>query len=138
MYLDQGHQVGNHTMHHLKGFNTESERYLMDVEEADQYIHSNLLRPPYGRIKFKQLRALKNKYHIVMWDVITRDYNSKLSPEKILRIVKRYTRDGSIIVFHDSLKSIKTLKVALPQCIEFLQEKGYEIALLPKNPPISL
>lgn len=138
MYLDQGHQVGNHTMHHLKGFNTESERYLIDVEEADQYIHSNLLRPPYGRIKFKQLRALKNKYHIVMWDVITRDYNSKLSPEKILSIVKRYTRDGSIIVFHDSLKSIKTLKVALPQCIEFLQNEGYEIALIPKNPPISL
>lgn len=131
MYLDNGHRVGNHTMHHLKGFNTDSYHYTEDIEEADQYIHSTLFRPPYGRIKRKQLRSLKAKYHVIMWDVITRDYNTSLSPEKIFKIVKRYARNGSIIVFHDSLKSAKNMLEALPKSIEYLQAKGYRFELIP-------
>lgn len=126
----EGHDVGNHTMHHLKGFCTEQDAYCKDVTEADSYIHSTLFRPPYGRIKLSQLEDLQKKYTVVMWDVITRDYNRKLSPEKIVRIVKRYARNGSIIVFHDSEKSSKNTIPALPEAIEALQKKGFSFSLL--------
>ena len=126
----RGHQFGNHTMHHLKGFCTNNETYIRDVDMADQLIQSHLMRPPYGRIKPSQLNTLAKKYEIVMWDVITRDYNSKLTPEKIHSIVKQYTRNGSIIVFHDSEKSAKNMFGALPLSIEFLKEAGYSFELL--------
>lgn len=126
----RGHQIGNHTMHHLKGFNTSCLDYIRDVTEADKYIHSHLMRPPYGRITLKQLNILQQKYEIIMWDVITRDYNNELSPNKVLSIVKKYTRNGSIIVFHDSIKSAKNMFGALPESIEFLQKQGYEFRLI--------
>ncbi|MDR0828852.1 MAG: polysaccharide deacetylase family protein [Prevotellaceae bacterium] len=123
----RGHAVGNHTMHHLKGFNTDFQAYISDIEEANKYIQSPLLRPPYGRITFRQLRELQKKYTIVMWDVITRDYNPKLSSEKIFSIVKKYTRKGSIIVFHDSAKSSKNMLETLPKAIEWLLQNNYEL-----------
>lgn len=126
----RGHQVGNHTMHHLKGFFTKNDAYIRDVTLADKLIKSNLMRPPYGRIKPKQLQILSKKYEIIMWDVITRDYNEKLTFEKVFSIVKKYTRDGSIIVFHDSEKAAKNMFGALPLSIEFLKENGYELELL--------
>lgn len=129
----RGHAVGNHTMHHLKGFETSFENYLEDIQQANFLIKSRLLRPPYGRITKKQLRALQGQYEIIMWDVITRDYNTKLSPDKIFRIVKRYTRNGSIIVFHDSNKAAQNLLEALPKSIEWLQAQGYDFALLEES-----
>ena len=121
----RGHQVGNHTMHHLKGFCTNNDTYIQDVATANKLIHSHLMRPPYGRIKPKQLRKLSKEYEIIMWDVITRDYNEKLTPEKVFSIVKKYTRNGSIIVFHDSEKSAKNMFGALPLSIEFLKKNRY-------------
>ncbi|MDR1592501.1 MAG: polysaccharide deacetylase family protein [Prevotellaceae bacterium] len=128
-----GHAVGNHTMHHLKGFSTDFNTYLNDVAQADRLIQSRLLRPPYGRITFKQLRALRVNYEIIMWDVITRDYNPKLSPDKIFHIIKRYTRNGSIIVFHDSCKAAHNMLETLPKAIEWLQAQGYGFSVIPDH-----
>lgn len=125
LVVDKGHRTGNHTMHHLKGFCTPAAEYIDDVEEADKFIGSNLFRPPYGRITMKQLRFLRQRYKIVMWDVITRDYNRKLTSEKCFSIVKRFARSGSIIIFHDSKKSADNVLSALPLSIEWLISQGY-------------
>lgn len=125
-----GHIVGNHTMHHLRGFSTSRQNYLSDIAEADALIQSRLFRPPHGRITWCQLSALRSRYTVVFWDVITRDYNRKLTPEKILGIVKRYTRDGSIIVFHDSVKAAPNMLHALEPSIVWLKEQGYDFGTL--------
>jgi peptidoglycan/xylan/chitin deacetylase (PgdA/CDA1 family) len=125
-----GHQVGNHTFNHLQGFKCSTKYYERNAEKADGYIDSPLFRPPHGQFRFPQLLALRKKYKIVMWDVITRDYNQSLSGEFVLNIVKKYVRNGSIIVFHDSLKAEKNLKYALPETIEFLIREGYRFDVL--------
>ena len=126
----EGHDVGNHTMHHLRGFEHTCEEYLSDVKEAQGYVNATLFRPPYGRITFKQLRELKRIYRVVMWDVITCDYNKKLKPQQIIDIVKKYTRNGSIIVFHDSLKAQNNVLNALEPSIQWLLKQGYSLKLL--------
>ncbi|MDO4190087.1 MAG: polysaccharide deacetylase family protein [Bacteroidales bacterium] len=124
------HIVGNHTMHHLKGFSTNTADYVADINEANTFIHSTLFRPPHGRITWKQMAALRNDYTIVFWDVITRDYNRKLTPARVLNIVKRYTRNGSIIVFHDSVKAQPNLFGALEPAIVWLKQQGYTFGTL--------
>ncbi len=126
----RGHHVGNHTMHHLKGFRTSRQAYIDDVAEANRYIGSTLMRPPYGRIKWSQLWHLQRHYTVVFWDVITRDYNRNLSPERVCGIVRRYARNGSIIVFHDSKKAAPNMLAAIQPTIDFLKSEGYEFALL--------
>ena len=126
----RGHSVGNHTMHHIKGFEHSIEGYVRDVEEANVSIKSRLFRPPYGRIRFSQLLRIKKNYRVIMWDVITRDYNQNLSPEKCLQVVKKHTKSGSIIVFHDSVKAAKNMLYALPKAIEWLKAEGYEFRLI--------
>lgn len=128
--IRRGHRVGNHTMHHLKGFRTACQTYVADVEMADNLIGSSLLRPPYGRIRLSQLWRLRSKYTIVFWDVITRDYNRKLSPEFVCGVVRRYARNGSVIVFHDSLKASKNMLAAIQPSIDYLKAEGYTFALL--------
>ena len=117
-------------MHHLKGFRVDYQTYIDDVAEADGYIDSTLMRPPYGRIKWSQLHTLRQKYTVVFWDVITRDYNACLTPEQVLRIVKRYTRNGSIIVFHDSKKAAKNMLAVIQPAIDFLKSEGYDFCVL--------
>ena len=125
LLIKNGHRVGNHTMHHIKGFNTSCNEYLRDVEEAGTVIDSNLFRPPYGRITLRQLKELKKRYKVIMWDVITRDYNPRLKPDKCLSIVKKFSKPGSIIIFHDSQKSAANMLTALPMAIEWLIKEGY-------------
>ena len=127
----RGHSYGNHTMHHVQGLKTSTRRYLRDIEEADALIDSSLFRPPHGIMRFSQSRALRNHYNIVMYDLITRDYDSSIRPDKILRNVMDYARNGSIIVFHDSLRSERNLRYALPRAIEWLKKEGYEFLPLP-------
>ena len=127
----RGHSYGNHTMHHLQGFKVTTHRYMRDITEADQLIGSSLFRPPHGLIRWKQARGIKNHYNIVMYDLVTRDYSKKLTPEEVLDNVKRYVRNGSIIVFHDSLKAEKNMRYALPRAIEWLKDEGYEFDRLP-------
>ncbi|MDE6264079.1 MAG: polysaccharide deacetylase family protein [Paramuribaculum sp.] len=127
----RGHSYGNHTMHHLQGFKVRSIKYMRDLTKADELIRSPLFRPPHGLIRWSQARAIKKHYNIVMYDLVTRDYSKRLSPEDVLGNVKKYTRNGSIIVFHDSLKAEKNLRVALPAAIEWLKSEGYEFLPLP-------
>lgn len=122
----RGHSYGNHTMHHLQGFKVSRVRYMRDITEAAFYIDSPLFRPPHGLIRWAQAKAIKNHYNIVMYDLVTRDYSKKLNPEQVLANVKRYVRNGSVIVFHDSLKARKNMQQALPQAIEWLKAEGYE------------
>lgn len=126
MLVSAGHSVGNHTFNHLQGFKVKSDKYVENVELADAYISSNLFRPPHGHLRIRQGTRLSKKFRFVMWDVITRDYNRKLSGEYVLNVVKRYVRNGSIIVFHDSIKAEKNMKYALPRAIEFLLSEGYK------------
>jgi peptidoglycan/xylan/chitin deacetylase (PgdA/CDA1 family) len=125
-----GHEVGNHTFNHLQGFKHSTRYYAENVERADEYVKSSLFRPPHGQLRLLQLLKLRKKYKIVLWDVITRDYNKLLSGEFVLNIVKKYTRNGSIIVFHDSLRAEKNIKYALPKAIEFLIQEGYKFEVL--------
>ncbi len=128
--LQRGHQVGNHTHTHLKGMKCFTSTYLKDIEKASTVINSTLFRPPYGQIRLNQIRSLGKQYKVVLWDLVTRDYNPKLSPEYILRKIKTMTRNGSIIIFHDSVKAQKNLFAVLPSAIEFWQKEGYEFKLL--------
>lgn len=124
----EGHRIGNHTFHHLRGLKTSTEDYLRDVEACQSLIgqQSKLFRPPHGRMRFSQKRALRKMgYEIVLWDVLTHDYNPRYSKDKMLRIVDRYVRDGSIIVFHDSLRSNERMLATLPAVIDLLRTKGY-------------
>jgi Predicted xylanase/chitin deacetylase len=123
--LDHGHQVGNHTFNHIQGIKTLSKNYIKNTDLASEYINSTLFRPPHGHMRLPQFWALRKKYKIVMWDVVTRDYSKRQTPEQVLENVKQYTRNGSIIVFHDSLKAEKNMKYALPLAIEWLLEQGY-------------
>ena len=129
--VERGHSVGNHTMHHLQGAFTTTKRYVADINEADSYIHSALFRPPHGLIRWKQAAAIKGNMRIIMYDLVTRDYSQKLTREEVLNNVKRYTRNGSIIVFHDSLKSQQRLRWALPRAIEWLKYNGYKFLPIP-------
>jgi len=126
----RGHGVGNHTYHHIHGMNVNKETFLKDVELADKLIGSRRFRPPHGHIPLSQFYALRNMYKIVLWDVVTRDYSHLKSANDIFNIVKRYTRNGSIIVFHDSVRTIEKLKTALPRSIEWLQSEGYEFRVI--------
>ncbi|MDZ4795853.1 MAG: polysaccharide deacetylase family protein [Bacteroidota bacterium] len=129
--LEEGHQTGNHTQQHLNGWKTTNELYLADVAAATKYIQSGLFRPPYGRIKQSQAKginkALQNKLtKIVMWDVLSGDFDESLSKEKCLDNVTRNTKPGSIIVFHDSEKAFLRLSYTLPAVLEFYAKKGFE------------
>lgn len=127
----RGHSWGNHTMHHLQGRLVSTYRYMHDISEANSLIGSPLFRPPHGLIRWKQARAIKDHYNIILYDLVTRDYSRKLTPERVFSNVKRYARNGSIIVFHDSLKAEKNMKAALPRAIEYLLARGYEFEAIP-------
>jgi len=128
--LRRGHRTGNHTYNHLRGFFTFSKRYLENVEKAASYIKSDLFRPPHGELRAYQYFRLRKNYQIIQWDVITRDYNPDLTGEQVLSIVKKYARNGSIIVFHDSLKSERNMRYAMPKAIEYLLANGYSFEKL--------
>lgn len=123
--LDEGHMVGNHTYSHQKGWQMKTWRYIEDVDFANNLIHSNLVRPPYGRIKPRQARLLSERYNLIMWSVLSRDYSRYVSPRKCVTNVTKHVRGGSIVVFHDSKKSFRNLRYALPRVLQFLQEKSY-------------
>lgn len=127
----RGHSYGNHSMHHLQGMKVTTRRYLCDITEADRLIESPLYRPPHGIMRWKQAKILKNRYNIIMYDLVTRDYSRKLTPEQVFDNVRRFVRDGSIIVFHDSLKASRNMRYALPRAIEWLLAEGYEFRALP-------
>lgn len=127
--VKEGHRIGNHTHNHISGFSHTIHDYSYNIEKANAYLHTNLVRPPHGWMRLDQYAWLSRKYKIVMWDVVTRDYSKWMTAANVLYNVKHYTRNGSIITFHDSLKSIDKLKTALPQAIEWLQQQGYQFKI---------
>ena len=128
--LRRGHRVGNHSFNHIRGYRYSVEDYVANVQKASAYIESHLFRPPHGRITFSQIKALKEDYDIVMWDVITFDYDKTKKPGQIMRTVRNYLRKGSIVVFHDSIKAKDNVLTVLPQALAYWKEKGYSYGLL--------
>lgn len=129
--LDAGHAAGNHTYHHRPPFKGSTEELMKDVSLADFYIHSRLFRPPHGLMTRRQQKALAEAgYKVVMFDLNTLDYRADQTAEGIIDLVERYVRPGCIINFHDSLKSIAKLKVALPRVLHFLRNQGYSFEIL--------
>ena len=126
-----GHSIGNHSYSHLKGFRSSISRYMDDIELAGSFIDSKLFRPPYGRILPGQVRAVLEHYDLIMWDVLSIDYNTSLDKERVLQNVIRNVKPGSIIVFHDSDKASDNLSFALPRTLEFLQEEGFVMKAIP-------
>ncbi|MCM1369894.1 MAG: polysaccharide deacetylase family protein [Candidatus Amulumruptor caecigallinarius] len=127
----RGHAVGNHTMHHARGSRKSTKTFVNDVKEAAQYIESDLFRPPHGWMRFAQTEWVHRHYRIVMHDIVTRDYSSLLTSEDVVENVRKYASTGSIIVFHDSLKSLPRLRGSLEPCIKWLKDQGYEMGVIP-------
>ncbi len=146
-----GHAIGNHTFNHLKGWDYEDDVYISNFIKCQELTQTNLFRPPYGRIKFSQIKLIqkqelkaKNKEQIantpynlqesqisiIMWDVLSGDFDTKLSPEKCLKNVIKHTENGSIVVFHDSLKAWERLEYVLPKALEYWKNEGFEFELL--------
>jgi peptidoglycan/xylan/chitin deacetylase (PgdA/CDA1 family) len=128
--LSEGHSVGNHTFNHIKGFKTKTSDYLENAEKCEVLTNSKLFRPPYGQMKRSQYRTLlENGYKIIMWDVISYDYE-KIRPEVCLHNVIRNVKNGSIILFHDNIKAEEKIKYALPRTIEHFLKLNYKFAAL--------
>lgn len=125
--IDEGHRIGNHTHNHLNGWKISDSAYFNDIILARKYIDSTLFRPPYGRISGFQIQQLKPMFKIIMWHVLSGDFDVNLSPEKCLQNVVSNTIPGSIIVFHDSEKAFSRLEYALPKAVDFFAEKGYQM-----------
>jgi peptidoglycan/xylan/chitin deacetylase (PgdA/CDA1 family) len=146
-----GHAIGNHTYNHLRGWDHNDEDYLANFLECQQLTQTNFFRPPYGRIKFSQIKKLKNQkldgryennnfqesqisnlksqISMIMWDVLSGDFDIHLSPEKCLQNVIKHTENGSIVVFHDSLKAWERLEHVLPKALEYWKKEGYEFGV---------
>lgn len=135
--IAEGHTIGNHTWSHLRGSRTPTGPYVKDVHRAEhelgldvQRIERPLFRPPYGRITRDQVRELTDRYRIVMWDVLSGDFDTRRTGEHCLKNVTRNVRPGSIVVFHDSLKAEERLRYALPRALEYLRKEGYAMKAL--------
>ncbi len=128
--LERGHKVGNHTYSHQKGWNMSLERYVEDVDFANDLVHSELFRPPYAQITPSQVRMLSGRYRLIMWNVLSRDYNRNLSPRTCLQNVIKYLEPGAIIVFHDSDKAFKNLSYALPRTLAKAKELGLKCKVI--------
>ena len=135
--LAQGHVLGNHTFHHLKGWQTSFDDYLKntalcqaELDALQPNTEARLFRPPYGRISPAQAATLRQTYELIMWDMLTNDYDATLSPEKCLEKAITHTQSGSIIVFHDSLKAQRNMEYALPRFLEHFSRMGYAFETL--------
>ncbi len=128
--IKEGHTVGNHTYNHIKGFKTKTTDYLENTEKCEIYTNSKLFRPPYGQLKKSQYKALLERgYKIIMWDVISYDYE-KITPEACYKNVEKNVKNGSIVLFHDNIKAEEKIKHALPKTIEFFLKLNYKFAAL--------
>lgn len=130
---DEGHQIGNHSFNHLNGWKYNDYAYVKNVLECARVVPSRLYRPPYGKIKRTQSTALNKRFSVIMWDVISGDFDRKVSKEKCVANVVNNTVAGSIIVFHDSEKAYDKMAFALPRVLEQLREKGFSFGSIPED-----
>jgi peptidoglycan/xylan/chitin deacetylase (PgdA/CDA1 family) len=126
----QGHTIGSHTYNHISGWASDNLDYMLNVRKASKICESNIFRPPYGKIRPSQTRFLKHHYRIVMWDVLSGDFDPNISAEQCLQNVLKNTIAGSIVVFHDSIKSFEKLKFVLPRVLNYYSELGYQFVNL--------
>ncbi|PCJ24707.1 MAG: polysaccharide deacetylase family protein [Flavobacteriales bacterium] len=126
-----GHTIGNHSYHHLSGWDSDNEEYFNNVKKSNKLLNATLFRPPYGRIKKSQIIELIEDYKIIMWDVLSGDFDPKTTPEKCLSNVIKNTKSGSVIVFHDSIKASENLKYALPKSIDYLLKQDFVFDVIP-------
>jgi peptidoglycan/xylan/chitin deacetylase (PgdA/CDA1 family) len=125
--LMEGHSVGNHTHNHLNGWNTSTDKYIGNIKEAAGYIRSNLFRPPYGRISPFQVKQLKKDYRIIMWDILSADFDTAITGEACVQNVVFKLQPGSIVVFHDSSKAWDRMSYALPRVLEHCKRNGWKL-----------
>lgn len=128
--LEAGHRTANHGYNHLNGWKTPDHIYVNNVQQCRTLVDSDLFRPPYGRIKSSQIKMLKRDYRIIMWSIITYDFSKKVSKEQCLKNSIKFTKPGTIIVFHDSLKAADNMLYALPKCIDHFKAEGYRFEVL--------
>lgn len=128
--IARGHAVGNHTFQHENGWRTTQFAYLKSALKCAEMVKSNLFRPPYGRIRKSQADSLKKRFNLIMWDVLSGDFDENRSPQQCLSGLLKYTKSGSVIVFHDSLKAKNSVLEVLPQYLSFLEVEGYKTGLL--------
>ena len=132
--MDANHTVGNHTQNHMNGWKNNTTNYIVDIQEATKSISSNLFRPPYGRISFSQIKALRSDpilpQEIIMWDVLSGDFDTTISGDQCAQNVIQRAGPGSIIVFHDSAKAMDRLRIALPQVLTHFSKLGYQFETL--------
>lgn len=129
----EGHAIGNHTQRHISGYASKLSDYLEDVKECQKYTRTTLFRPPYGRIRTSQIRALKDQFQIVMWNQLSGDFDPKLNREKSLASLCKNAKAGNIVVFHDSIKSFENIKEILPPFLAFLQQEEFICSPLPSD-----
>ncbi|HNQ12415.1 MAG TPA: polysaccharide deacetylase family protein [Bacteroidia bacterium] len=128
--LEEGHMIGNHSMHHPNGWNTEDSKYVEEFEAFEKIHAGSLFRPPYGRIKKSQIKNIIKTHRIIMWDVLSYDFDIRVQKEQCLNFVTQNVRDGSILLFHDSVKAFDNMRFALPRSIEHCLQQGYSFELL--------
>jgi peptidoglycan/xylan/chitin deacetylase (PgdA/CDA1 family) len=131
--IADGHTVGNHTYNHLNGWNSSNKNYIENVLKGSKLTSTRIFRPPYGRIKKSQIKEIKKQSpstEVIMWDVLSGDFDKRISKEQCVRNVLKHCKNGSIIVFHDSLKAFERLEYALPKVLENLSKKGFEFRTL--------
>ena len=128
LIINNGHKIGNHSFSHLSGYSTKNNKYLQDVEQAKKHIDSDIFRPPYGKITPSQIKSLKKDFKIIMWDIMSWDFKENISSNKIFRNVMDNVESGSIILFHNNLKSYNNLKKSLELILEKLKEQEYQFS----------
>lgn len=129
--IDRGHRLGNHTYHHIKGWETPNNEYFEDIERANQLVNSNLFRPPYGRIGFFQARELRKKYRLILWSVLSYDYSGKLSKENVWDNIRKSVTDNDIILFHDNIKARDNMIYSLSNTLFFYSKRGFQFKSIP-------
>ena len=131
LYLKNGHRLGNHTFQHLKAWSNKKTEHLNDIAKCAKIVESDLFRPPHGQVKLTAIKEIKKKYRIVMWDVLSWDFDEKIEAKECLLNVTENAKEGSIIVFHENEKAKKNLQYALPEILEHFSKLGYTFEAIP-------
>ena len=126
----RGHRIGNHTFNHNEGKNTTTAEYIASVAKANLYLQTDIFRPPYGLMTRQQRQYIGKNYEIILWDLITHDYDKRITPAEIMQRIKQCTRNGSIVNFHDSVKAAPNTLIVLPEALDYWQSQGYRFATL--------
>ena len=129
--LNEGHNTGNHTYNHMNGWKTRVDEYVDNVKKCNFVVQSKLFRPPFGKIKYQQIKKLRDEYRIIMWSALSYDFHDKVNPEQCFMNVRKNAQSGSIIVFHDSIKAREKVLYALPKVLDYFSEQGYNFKSIP-------